>query len=163
MNDTLKLPESETWINYQARDERGNHVLDSKTNTPVKNRKVRYFDGWVYFKRVGKHAQKTYTTFSSRRNLRPHTKGQTMPILFDGGTESPYLLQLSQLAYQHTKTLILKCALIDETTNMRMTDIRANTDATRIRINLGWFQANRTQRFDTLNFGVDNTVNPKPS
>ena len=163
VNDTLKLTESEIWINDQARDEQGNYVFGSKTNTPVKNRKVRYFDGWVYFNRAGKDAQKTDTTFSSRRDLRLHTEGQTIPILFDDGSESPYLLQLAQLTYQNTKTPILKLALIDKATNKSMTYIWANTNATRIGMNLGWFQAGLTQQKEAVNFGFDDAVNPKPS
>jgi hypothetical protein len=161
VNDTLKLTESEIWINDQARDEQGNHVFGSKTNTPVKNRKVRYFDGWVYFNRAGKDAQKTDITFSSRRDLRLHTEGQTIPILFDDGSESPYLLQLAQLTYQNTKTPILKLALIDKATNKSMTYIWANTEATRIGMNLGWFQVGLTQKKDAVNFGFDNMASPK--
>lgn len=163
VNDTLKLTESEIWINDQARDEQGNHVFGSKTNTPVKNRKVRYFDGWVYFNRAGKDAQKTDTTFSSRRDLRLHTEGQTIPILFDDGIESPYLLQLAQLTYQNTKTPILKLALIDKATNKSMTYIWANTEAARIGMNLGWFQVGLTQKRGASSFGFDDAVNPKPS
>jgi len=163
VNDTLKLTESEIWINDQARDEQGNHVFGSKTNTPVKNRRVRYFDGWIYFNRAGKDAQKTDTTFSSRRDLRLHTEGQTIPILFDDGSESPYLLQLAQLTYQNTKTPILKLALIDKATNKSMTYIWANTDATRIGMNLGWFQVGLTQKKDAVNFGFDVVENSKPS
>ncbi len=163
VNDTLKLTESEIWINDQARDEQGNYVFGSKTNTPVKNRKVRYFDGWVYFNRAGKDAQKTDTTFSSRRDLRLHTEGQTIPILFDDGSESPYLLQLAQLTYQNTKTPILKLALIDKATNKSMAYIWANTEATRIGMNLGWFQTVLTQKRDAANFGFDNMASSKPT
>lgn len=163
VNDTLKLTESEIWINDQARDEQGNYVFGSKTNMPVKNRKVRYFDGWVYFNRAGKDAQKTDVTFSSRRDLRLHTEGQTIPILFDDGAKSPYLLQLAQLTYQNTKTPILKLALIDKATNKSITYIWANTDATRIGMNLGWFQVGLTQKKEAVNYGFDAAVNSKLS
>ena len=165
VSDTLKLTESEIWINDQARDEQGNYVFGSKTNTPVKNRKVRYFDGWVYLNRAGKDALKTDTTFSSRRDLRLHNEGQTIPILFDDGAESPYLLQLAQLTYQNTKAPILKLAIIDKTTNKSVTYIWANTEATRIGMNLGWLQVGLTQKKEAVNFGFDdaNMAIPKPA
>ncbi len=143
----------------------GEHIfyVQQSSETPVENRKVRYFDGWVYFNRVGKDAQKADTIFSSRRDLRLHTEGQTIPILFDDGSGSPYLLQLAQLTYQNTKTPFLKLALIDKATNKSMAYIWANTEATRIGMNLGWFQTVLTQKRDAANFGFDNMASSKPT
>jgi CpeT/CpcT family (DUF1001) len=153
VTDTLKLTPNEIWINDQARDESGNHVFGSKTNTPVKNRKVRYFTGWVYFNRAGKDAKPTDKDFSGRRDLITHTEGQYIPVLFDDGTPSPYLLQLAQLTYQNTKTPILKLALVDKDTKKSITYIWANTDASRIGMNLGWFQVGLTQKPERTAFG----------
>jgi hypothetical protein len=153
VTDTLKLSESEIWINDQARDEAGNHVFGSKTNTPIKNRKVRYFTGWVYFNRAGKDAKPTDKTFSSRRDLVLHSEGQYVPILFEDGTPSPYLLQLAQLTYQNTKTPILKFALVDKETKKTIIYIWGNTEAVRIGMNLGWFQSGLTQKPDRTAFG----------
>ena len=135
------------------------HLIGESTLHKLVNLRVRYGHLLQSFQ----DAQKTDTTFSSRRDLRLHTEGQTIPILFDDGSESPYLLQLAQLTYQNTKTPILKLALIDKATNKSMTYIWANTDATRIGMNLGWFQAGLTQKKDAVNFGFDDAVNPKPS
>ncbi len=153
VTDTLKLSETEIWINDQARDEAGNYVFGSKTNTPVKNRKVRYFTGWVYFNRAGKEAKPTDKIFSSRRDLLLHSEGQYLAVLFEDGSASPYLLQLAQLTYQNTKTPILKFALVDKETKKSITYIWSNTEAVRIGMNLGWFQAGLTQKPERAAFG----------
>lgn len=153
VNDNLKLSESEIWINDQAKDESGNRVFGSKTDTPIKNRKVRYFTGWVYFNRAGKDAKPEDKTFSSRRDLMIHTEGQKLPLLYEDGTPSPYLIELAQLTYQNTKTPILTLALLDRNTMKSITYIWANTDATRVGMNLGWFQVGLTQKADQPQFG----------
>jgi hypothetical protein len=155
VNDTLKLTEGEIWINDQARDESGGHVFGSKSNTPVKNRKVRYFSGWVYFNRAGKDAKPEDKSFSSRRDLVVHSEGQVIPVLFEDGTPSPYLIELAQLTYQNTRTPILKLALLDKATMKSITYIWANPDAWRVGMNLGWFQVGLTQKKDNAHFGFD--------
>ena len=90
ISDTLKLTEDEIWINDQAKDEQGNHVFGSKTNTPIKNRKVRYFTGWAYINHAGKNAGENDKEFSFRRDLLLHTEGQVIPLLYKDGTPAAW-------------------------------------------------------------------------
>ena len=153
ISDTLKLSASEIWINDQARDESGNYVFGSKTDTPVKNRKVRYFTGWVYLNRAGKAATDTDKTFSFRRDLLLHNEGQVIPLQWDDGAPSPYLLELANLTYQNTRTPILKLAVLDRETKKSVAYIWANTDANRIGMNLGWVQVGLTQKESRTAYG----------
>ncbi|NJR72101.1 MAG: hypothetical protein HC782_03205 [Gammaproteobacteria bacterium] len=91
-------------------------MFGSKTNTPVKNRKVRYFTGWVYLHRDGPKADIADKKFSFRSDIMIHNEGQKIPLLYDDGSETPYLLELAQLTYQNTRTAILKMAVIDKET-----------------------------------------------
>jgi hypothetical protein len=146
ISDTLKLSETELWINDQARDEQGNHVFGSKTDTPVKNRKVRYFTGWAYLNRAGKEMKDGDKNFSFRKDLLLHNEGQVIPLLYEDGQPSPYLVELAQLTYQNTQQPILKLAILDAATRKSVSYVWANTDAWRIGLNLGWIQVGLTQK-----------------
>lgn len=154
INDTLKLTENEIWINDQARDEQGNHVFGSKTNTPVKNRRVRYFTGWVWIHLDGPTGDVAdRKKFSFRRDVMIHNEGQRIPVLYQDGTASPYLLELAQLTYQNTRTAILKMALINKATNKSVFYIWAQPDGTRVGINHGWIQVGLTQKSSRVAYG----------
>lgn len=153
ISDTLKLSESEIWINDQARDEQGGYIFGSKTGTPVKNRKVRYYTGWMYMKRAGKDAKETDTNGSYRGDLVIHNEGQYQPLLWDDGTPTQYLVQLAQLTYQNTRAPILKLALFDKDTKKSLFYIWANIEATRIGLNLGWVQVGLKQKESRVAYG----------
>lgn len=153
ISDTLKLSDSEIWINDQARDEQGGYVFGSKTGTPVKNRKVRYYTGWAYMKRAGKDAKETDQAGSYRGDLVVHNEGQYLPVLWDDGTPTQYMVQLAQLTYQNTRAPILKLALVDKDTKKTVVYIWANIEATRIGMNLGWFQVGLKQKEERVSYG----------
>jgi hypothetical protein len=66
--------------------------------------------------------------------------------MYEDGTPSLFDLELALLTYQNTKKPILKFALLDRATGKSVTYIRANTDATLVDMNLGWFQSGRRRR-----------------
>lgn len=161
-SDTLKLTESEIWINDQARDEQGGYVFGSKTDTPVKNRKVRYYTGWAYIRHEGPKGDGTNKKFTFQRNITIHNEGQRIPIIYDDGTPSPYMVELAQLTYQNTNLPILKLALIDKDTKKSVTYIWGNTEASRLGMNLTWFQVGVTQKTSRVEYGFDDPLAPKP-
>jgi hypothetical protein len=164
ITDTLKLTDSELWINDQARDEQGGYVFGSKTNTPVKARKVRYFTGWVWLHRDGPTGDVAdRKRFSFRRDVMIHDEGQKIPMLYDDGTESPYLLELAQLTYQNTRTSILKMAVIDKATGKNVFYIWAQPDGTRVGINHGWIQVGLTQKTSRIAYGFGDPPSPAAS
>lgn len=149
VNDTLQLSASEIWINDQARDEQGNHVFGSKTNTPVKARKVRYFTGWAFGK------DEAGRKLRGERALLLHNEGATVPLVYeDDGSISPYKIELAQLTYQNTTQPILKLALLDGRTGKSAAYTWANTEATRIGLNLGWVQFGLTQKSTDIALGT---------
>ncbi len=148
ISDTLKLTQGEIWINDQARDEQGGHVFGSKSNTPVKNRKVRYFSGWVF----GTDPS-TGKKLLGKRDLMIHNEGQKLSLNFEDGTPSPYTIELAQLTYQNTTAPILKMALIDSSDAKRGAYTWANVEATRVGLNMGWIQFGLTQKPVAAEFG----------
>jgi len=153
VNDTLELRADQIWINDQARDDSGQLVFGSKTGVPSKNRKVRYFEGWIWIKHAGPAAAFEDRKASFTRRVQLHNEGQRLPILYDDGTASPYLLELALLTYQNTQLPILKFALLDAATGKSVSYIWTNTEATRIGMNLSWFQSGLTQKKERMNFG----------
>ena len=137
--------------------------LDAREDTngpagpPIKSRKVRYFEGWVWIKHAGPQAalptntEDKTTSFTKRIQI--HTEGQRVPVMYEDGSASPYLLELAQLTYQNTRQPILKFALLDRASGKSVVYIWANTDATRIGMNLGWFQSGLVQKSERVHFG----------
>jgi CpeT/CpcT family (DUF1001) len=148
ITDTLKLSESEIWINDQARDEQGGHVFGSKTDTPVKNRRVRYFTGWAFGKEPA-----TGRALQGKRDVMIHNEGHTVPLMWDDGSASPYQIELAQLTYQNTSVPILKLSLVDKSSNKTVAYTWANTDASRIGLNLGWIQFGLTLKTGDPSYG----------
>jgi hypothetical protein len=153
INDTLKLTENTIFVNDQARDEAGNPVFGAKDNSASRNRKLRYFQGWVWIKHAGPTAAPEDRKASFSRGVFLHTEGRRVPVMYEDGSESPYLLELALLTYQNTKLPILKFTLIDKATNKSVVYTWANTDASLVGMNLGWFQAGFTQKTERVNFG----------
>jgi hypothetical protein len=164
VSDTLKLTADEIWINDQARDEQGGYVFGSKTNTPVKSRKVRYFTGWVWIHRDGPTGDTVdRKRYSFRRDVLIHSEGQKIPLLYDDNSESPYLLELAQLTYQNTRTSVLKMALINKATGKNAFYVWAQPDGTRVGINHGWIQIGLTQKPDRVAYGFGDSLPPLPA
>jgi len=153
VNDTLRMTERELWINDQAKDDTGQRVFGNKDNTPSRNRKVRYFEGWLWFKLAGPgaSADDKKTSFTAKYQL--HSEGQRMTVLYEDGTPSPYMLELAILTYQNTRKPVLKMTLLDGQTRKTLTYVWANAQATTIGMNLGWFQAGAAQKLERAEFG----------
>lgn len=154
INDRLRLSATELWINDQARDENGQHVFGSKTDTPLKARKLAYYTGWVAINRGGKEAAKE-AAFSLRRDLLLHSEGKRLPLRLDDGSATPYDIELARLTYQRTTVPILKLALIDRASGKSLAYTWASTDSDRLGFNLGWVQVGLTRKAEHTAFGFD--------
>jgi CpeT/CpcT family (DUF1001) len=154
ISDTLKLNESELWISDLAVDEAGKTVWGRDDRKPHVNRKVRYFTGWAAISRLLKSDVPT-GKYSYQGKILLHNEGQKVQLFFDDGKPTGYSIELAQLTYQETKTPILKLALIDDKTGKSETYIWANTDATRIGMNLKWIQVGLTEKTARRHFGFD--------
>lgn len=125
----------------QTRDASGQVLQGNLTDTAVRSRKVRYFEGWLWFRNAGPGAlpEDKNTSFTAKYLM--HSEGQRLPVLFQDGSPSPYLIELATLTYQNTRKPVLKFTLMDSATLKTLTYVWANADAHTIGMNLGWFQA----------------------
>lgn len=153
VQEQLELTPDELRILDRIEDDSGQLVVGSKTGTPTKNRKVRYFDGWIWIKHAGPQAAPDDRRASFTRNVRIHNAGTFLPIRHEDGSESPYLLELAQLTYQNTRTAILKIGIVDKATRKSLAYAWASTDSARVGINLGWLQAGFTLKAQQPEFG----------
>lgn len=117
------------------------------------SRKVRYFSGWAYINRAGAGASRRDTKFSSQPNLLLHNEGQRIPLNFDDGSPTGYLLELSRLTYLNTEASILKLAVIDIKNGTSIPYVWADPEATRLGMNLGWLQLGLTEKEHASGFG----------
>jgi CpeT/CpcT family (DUF1001) len=145
INDKLRLSQTQLDIQDVARDDEGKLVWGRTDEAAHENRKVTYFTGWAAISREPK-AQDHTGKYSFQSGIKLHNEGDRVQLKYDDGKPSGYWIELAQLTYQDTKTPILKLALIDELTNKSATYIWANTDATRIGMNLKWIQVGLTQK-----------------
>lgn len=125
----------------QTKDASGQVLQGNLTDTAVRSRKARYFEGWLWFRNAGPGAlpEDKNTSFTAKYLM--HSEGQRMPVLFQDGSPSPYLIELATLTYQNTRKPVLKFTLMDSATLKTLTYVWANADAHTIGMNLGWFQA----------------------
>jgi hypothetical protein len=141
-NQRLRVSEQQWLLSEQGRDA-----------ALARLRKVRYFEGWFWIKVAGPTAAADDKKTSFKNKLQLHTEGQRVAVTYEDGTPSPYVLELALLTYQNTKKPILKFALLDRDTLKSVSYTWANTDASLIGMNLGWFQAGFTQKSERVNFG----------
>lgn len=129
-----------------------NGLLQHGSAGHLRSRKVRYFEGWVWFRNAGPGASTDDkdTSFTAKYAL--HSEGQKVVLLRKDGTASPWQLELALLTYQNTRRPILKFALLDRATGKSIAYTWANTEASNVGMNLGWFQAGVTQRNERVHF-----------
>ena len=144
ITDTLRLTDSEIWIGDKAFDAEGNKVFGR--DVPHKNRRVRRFSGWMAVNRST--VDPTYTGEDRYFNsgLSVHNEGNIVRLLDDDGNPTGYAIELAQLTYQNTRVPILKLGVIEESSGKTLVYSWADTDASRIGINVRWFQAGLTAR-----------------
>lgn len=142
ITDNLRLTDSEIWIGDKAEDADGNYVFGR--DEPHVNRKVRRFKGWMGVRksRVDPNYEGDDMFFVGGFSI--HNEGGRQSILDDDGQPTGYGIELAQLTYQNTRVPILKLGVIDETTGKTLVYSWTSTDASRIGINVRWFQAGLT-------------------
>ena len=138
---------------WQMRNAQNVLVHGNRSDTAIKSRKVRYFEGWLWFKNAGPSATEDDKNTSFTAKFMMHSEGQRVPALYQNGTPSPYLIELATLTYQNTRKSVLKFTLLNRDTLKTLTYVWANADARTIGMNLGWFQAGVVQKADRIDFG----------
>lgn len=142
ITDTLRLTENEIWIADKATDAEGNYVFGR--SEPHKNRKVRKFKAWMGVKKSTVNPDYEGDDMFFNGDIVIHNEGQIVPLLDDDKSPTGYSIQLAQLTYQNTTTPILKLGVIEDATGKTLVYTWGATDASRIGINVRWFQAGLT-------------------
>jgi hypothetical protein len=142
ITDTLRLTDSEIWIGDKAYDEQGQKVFGR--DIQHKNRKVRYFEGWMGMAKNKVIADANDKDWFFDSKVRIHNEGQIIALKDKAGEKTGYSIQLAQLTYQNTTHPILKLGLIEDATGKTVTYIWSETDTSNIGMNLRWFQVGLT-------------------
>jgi CpeT/CpcT family (DUF1001) len=126
---------------------------EDATTLVQRHRKVRYYEGWFWFRNAGPSAPTTDKNTSFTRKYSLHSEGGRVAVVQDDGTPTNHILELAVLTYQNTRRPILKFTLLDKTTMKSVTYIWGSTDAPTLGMNLGWFQSGLTLKAERANFG----------
>lgn len=142
ITDTLRLTDREIWIGDKAEDADGNYIFGR--DEPHVNRKVQRFKGWMGVRKSKVNPAYEGDEMFFLGGFTIHSEGGRQSILDDDGEPTGYGIELAQLTYQNTRVPILKLGIIDEKTGKTINYSWTSTDASRIGINVRWFQAGLT-------------------
>lgn len=155
VEDQIWLGKDKLWILSTARDQAGKLIYGNPQGIPHKQRKVRYFRGWVAINKAGAGARPGDRAFHTVRNLVLHSEGRSVPISWEDGRRSGFSVQIARLSFQGDAVRALTLKLIDDATGQPVSYSWADPDSRRIGINLQWFQSDFAQiegdsRFEPL-------------
>ncbi|WP_179957565.1 chromophore lyase CpcT/CpeT [Exilibacterium tricleocarpae] len=142
ITDTLRLTATEIWIGDKAYDAGGNKIFGR--DEPHKNRKVRYFKGWMGLQRQKVDPDAAPEEWVFVKEFSIHNEGQIVPIFDDVGNKTGYSVQLARLTYQNTRQPILKLGLIEDASGKTVTYIWSEVGSRRLGMNLRWMQVGLT-------------------
>lgn len=131
----------------------GERVFGRNDGQAYENRKVRYYLGWAAMQREGRDPTPGGEKWRAFRDIALHNEGQTLKLTWADGSPTGYSLQLAQLTYQGSQTPVLTLKLLDDATGKSVSYAWANPDATRIGLNIGWFQAGLVRKSEDIHFG----------
>lgn len=138
ITDDLFLTKDEIWIRDQAKDDQGNYVFGNKANIHHKLKKAQVFEGWTAVLKDGSTEMTGQDApadaWNGQRNLMIHDQGGRVKI------NDKFSAELAQLAYKNG-TKVLKLGIVENASGKTVAYTWANTNATRIGINLRWVQA----------------------
>lgn len=141
VEDRIQLGADHLWILSRARDESGRLLYGNPDGIPHKQRKVRWFRGWVAINKAGADARPEDRSFRTMQGLLLHSEGRSVPITWDDGRRSGYSVQIARMSVQGDAVRVLTLNLIDDATGQPVSYSWAATDSKRIGINLRWFQS----------------------
>jgi hypothetical protein len=141
VEDRLQLGRDKLWILSTARDEGGRLIYGNPQGIPHKQRKVRYFRGWIAINKAGATAGPEQRAFHTVRNVVLHSEGRVVPIVMDDGRRSGYSVQIARLSFQGDSVRALTLNLLNDATGQPASYAWADPESKRIGINLKWFQS----------------------
>lgn len=157
VEDQLQLGRDKLWILSSARDEAGRLIYGNPQGIPHKQRKVRYFRGWIAISKSGADASAEQRGFHTVRDVVLHSEGRVVPIVMEDGRRSGYSVQIARLSFQGDSVRALTLHLLSDATGMPVSYAWADPSSRRIGINLKWFQS------DFVEIDGDSRFEPLPA
>ena len=145
VEDRIELGADKLWILSTARDESGRLLYGNAEGVPHKQRKVRYFRGWIAINKAGPQARPEDRAFRTMRGLVLHSEGRSVPITWEDGRRSGYSVQIARMSFQGDSVRALTLKLLDDATGQPVSYSWADPDSRRIGINIKWFQSDFAQ------------------
>lgn len=152
-SDAWRLSENQWSTLAQWRSADGRLVQGNTTDTAMRSRKARYFDGWIWFRNAGPDAPAGDTDTSFMAKVRLHAEGQRIVLKRKDGSETPWLVELATLTYQNTRRPVLKLGLVDRASGKTLSYAWTSVGAEMVGMNLSWFQAGMTVKDSQPEFG----------
>ncbi|MEO8010389.1 MAG: hypothetical protein ABI650_01965 [Dokdonella sp.] len=103
-------------------------------------RKVQTYTGWAAINGAGANATVQSSDWHMNGAIRVGNEGGRSTLLWRDGKPSGYSLLLERLTYREGNTPVLKLSVLEDASEQAIVYAWANSDATRIGINLGWVQ-----------------------
>ena len=155
VEDRIQLSSDRLWILSTARDQNGRLVYGNADGVPHKQRKVRYFSGWVAINTAGAAARAEDRAFHTVNRVILHSEGRRVPITWEDGRRSGYSVQLARLNVEAGNSQVLTLKVLDDATGLPVSYSWSDPDSSRIGISLRWFQSDFSEidgdsRFEPL-------------
>ena len=109
------------------------------------SQRVRWFGGWNAINGGGPKASPENNDWHLKRDLKLHSEGGRIPLVWRDGTPSGYTLELARLTYRESNTEVLRLAVIEDATSKTLAYVWGDPTARRIGLNLGWLQVGLEQ------------------
>lgn len=141
VEDRIQLGLDKLWILSTARDQNGRLVYGNAEGVPHKQRKVRYFRGWVAINTAGAAARAEDRAFHTVKPVILHSEGRRVPITWEDGRRSGYSIQMARLNVEAGSSQVLTLKLLDDATGQPVSYSWSDPDSRRLGISLRWFQS----------------------
>lgn len=141
VEDRIQIGADKLWILSTARDQSGRLIYGNARGVPHKQRKVRYFTGWIAINKAGMTAKQEDRGFRTMSKLVLHSEGRSVPITWEDGRRTGYSVQIARLSFQGDSVHVLALKLLDDATGQPAAYSWADPNSRRIGINVQWFQS----------------------
>jgi len=140
VSNAYRLTAAELAFTEQLTDQSGAVLFSQPGNVPFALRRARSFTCWTALRKEG-----TTDQYDGMRDIAVHDQGKMVAFKDGEGTPTKYSFELSQLRYNQ-QLPVMKLALYEAGKEQAFAYTWAETDGTRIGINLRWIQAGCTAK-----------------
>jgi hypothetical protein len=140
ITNSYRVTADQFWFSETLTDQSGQVLFGRTDGVPFKLMRARPFTCWAALRRDGAVEQ-----YDGMRDVEVHDQGKWIAFRDEQGNRTKYAFELSQLRYGQ-KVPVLKLAVYEEGRDQAVAYSWADPKATRIGINLRWFQVGCTAK-----------------